>query len=54
MADRLYAMLARRPRLALAAEEVPVVADVLAAQAPAVVAVAAAVLDDTARQVAGT
>jgi hypothetical protein len=53
VADRLYAMLARRPRLALAAEEVPVVADVLAAQAPAVVAVAAAVLDDTARQVTG-
>jgi hypothetical protein len=53
VADRLYAMLARRPRLALPAEQVPLVADVLAAQAPAVGSVAAAVLDDTARQVIG-
>ncbi len=53
VADRLYAMLARRPRLALPAGQVPLVADVLAAQAPAVREVAAAVLDDTARQVSG-
>jgi hypothetical protein len=53
VADRLYAMLARRPRLTLPAEQVAVVADVLAAQAPAVGSVAAAVLDDTARQVSG-
>jgi hypothetical protein len=51
VADRLYAMLARRPRLALPAEQVPLVADVLAAHAPAVGSVAPAVLDDTARQV---
>jgi hypothetical protein len=53
VADRLYAMLARRPRLALPADQVALVADVLAAQAPAVREVAAAVLDDTARQVSG-
>jgi hypothetical protein len=53
VADRLYSMLARRPRLALPAGQVPLVADVLAAQAPAVPEVAAAVLDDTARQVSG-
>jgi hypothetical protein len=53
VADRLYAMLARRPRLALPAGQVPLVADVLAAQAPAVREVAAAVLGDTARQVSG-
>jgi hypothetical protein len=51
VADRLYGMLARRPRLALPAEQVPLVADVLAAHAPAVGDVADAVLDDTARQV---
>jgi hypothetical protein len=54
VADRLYGMLARRPRLALPADQVPLVADVLAAQAPAVHSVAAAVLDDTAREVAAS
>jgi hypothetical protein len=53
VAERLYGMLARRPRLALPAEQVPLVADVLAAHAPGVGEVAPAVLDDTARQVSG-
>ena len=53
VAGRLYAMLARRPRLALPAGQVPLVADVLAAHAPAVREMAAPVLDDTARQVSG-
>jgi hypothetical protein len=51
VADRLYGMLARRPRLALPAEQVPLVADVLAAHAPGVEEVAGEVLDATARQV---
>jgi hypothetical protein len=49
VAERLHVMLARRPRLALPVADVPAVADVLAEHAGAVAAVAATVLDDTAR-----
>jgi hypothetical protein len=48
VADRLHAMLARRPRLRLPEHQVATVADALAAQAAGVVAAAPAVLGDTA------
>jgi hypothetical protein len=48
VADRLHAMLARRPRLRLPDHQVATVADALAAHAAAVVAAAPAVLGDTA------
>lgn len=48
VADRLHAMLGRRPRLALPAADVATVADVLAAHVPAVAAVAGAVVAATA------
>lgn len=46
VADRLVAMLARRPRLAIAAERAPLVAELLATHAVAVHAAAASVLAD--------
>jgi hypothetical protein len=49
VADRLRAMLSRRPRLRLPGDQVPLVADVLAAHMADVHAVATAVLADTAR-----
>lgn len=49
VADRLYGMLARRPRLRLPERHVPAVADALAGQVERVRAVAAEVLADTAR-----
>ena len=52
VADRLHAMLGRRPRLALAAD-VPTVADVLAVHVPAVAAVAGAVVAATAAAATG-
>jgi len=52
VADRLHAMLGRRPRLALDVREVPTVAGVLADHAPAVAAAAPSVLADTARAAA--
>ena len=52
VADRLHAMLGRRPRLALDDGEVPTVAEVLADHAPAVAAAAPSVLADTARAAA--
>lgn len=48
VADRLHAMLARRPRLRLPEHQVAAVADALAAAAAGVVAAAPAVLGDTA------
>jgi hypothetical protein len=51
VAERLHAMLSRRPRLRLPSGQVATVADELAAHAPAVAAVAPAVLADTARAV---
>jgi hypothetical protein len=51
VADRLHAMLARRPRLALPAGDVAAVADVLAAHADTVGETAATVLADTAAAV---
>jgi hypothetical protein len=53
VADRLHAMLGRRPRLALAAADVPTVADVLAVHVPAVAAVAGAVVAATAAAATG-
>jgi hypothetical protein len=53
VADRLHAMLGRRPRLALADADVPTVADVLAAHVPAVAAVAGAVVAATAAAATG-
>ncbi len=53
VAERLHAMLTRRPRLRLPAHQVTPVAEALAGQVDAVTAVAPAVLDDTARAVAG-
>jgi hypothetical protein len=50
VADRLHAMLARRPRLALPDSQVAVVAEVLGTHAAAVRSVAGAVLADTARE----
>ncbi|HKY66284.1 MAG TPA: hypothetical protein VJM49_07935, partial [Acidimicrobiales bacterium] len=47
VADRLHAMLARRPRLRLPEDRVPVVAEVLAAARPQVVASADEVLRAT-------
>jgi hypothetical protein len=49
VADRLHAMLARRPRLRLPDEHVATVADVLGGHAGAVRSAAAVVLGDTAR-----
>jgi hypothetical protein len=49
VAERLHALLARRPRLRLPQAWVPVVAEVLESARPAVVAAAAAVLRTTAR-----
>lgn len=51
VADRLHAMLDRRPRLRLPARQVATVAGVLAAHAGEVAACASRVLDDTARAV---
>lgn len=51
VADRLYAMLGRRSRLRLPAEQVPAVVEVLAEQRPAVVEVAAEVLRATVESV---
>ena len=51
VAERLHAMLSRRPRLRLPADQVDAVADELASHARAVEAVAPAVLADTARAV---
>jgi hypothetical protein len=48
VAERLHAMLARRPRLRLPDDQVATVAGALAAHAGAVVAAAPAVLRDTA------
>jgi hypothetical protein len=52
VADRLHAMLVRRPRLRLPDDQVATVADVLGRHAAAVTAAAPAVLDETARLVA--
>jgi hypothetical protein len=51
VAERLHAMLARRPRLRLPAHQLTAVAEELAGRADEVSAVAATVLDDTARVV---
>jgi hypothetical protein len=51
VADRLHVVLARRPRLALPAGDVAIVADVLAAHVSGVRAAAATVLADTAAAV---
>jgi hypothetical protein len=52
VADRLHAMLARRPRLRLPDDQVATVADVLGGHVDAVRRAASAVLDDTARAAA--
>lgn len=54
VADRLHAMLDRRPRLRLPAGQVATVAGVLAAHAGDVAACAARVLDDTVRAVSAS
>jgi hypothetical protein len=51
VADRLFGMLARRPRLRLPEDQVPTVAEVLAGQADQVRALAPDVFADTARAV---
>jgi len=53
VADRLFGMLARRPRLRLPEEQVPIVAEVLAGVADQVRALAPDVLADTVRTVHG-
>jgi hypothetical protein len=54
VADRLHAMLERRPRLRLPAGQVATVAGVLASHAAEVAGCASRVLDDTTRAVAVT
>jgi acyl carrier protein phosphodiesterase len=54
VADRLYGMLARRPRLRLPADQVGAVADVLAELSDQVRTVAPDVFADTVRAVHGT